>query len=259
VFTLTSAAENKPMRASAVKTGDRWAVRWQMTEQTATVANVGAVPPPLVAFRASANSSYELKSLKVRPLDAKPLFNGIDRAAWTMYTGDPKRAQSKFGVTPEKELRIVGGPGDLQTDAQFADFCLQLRCKTQGKNLNSGVFFRCVPGEYQNGYEAQIHNGTKDGDRTKPTDFGTGAVYRRVAARKVVSNDNEWFTMTVLAVGPKIATWVNGYPTVVWTDDRQPDDNPRKGLRTAAGCISLQGHDPTTDLLFKDIRVAVVK
>lgn len=176
-----------------------------------------------------------------------------------MYTADSKREQSKFSITPEKELRIVNGPGDLQSDAKFDDFCLQLRCKTQGKNLNSGVFFRCLPGEYQNGYEAQIHNGFKDGDRTKPTDFGTGAIYRRIPARKVVSNDNEWFTMTVVAVGPKIATWVNGYPTVVWTDDRKPDDNPRKGLRTAAGAISLQGHDPTTDLLFKDIRIAVVK
>ena len=67
------------------------------------------------------------------------------------------------------------------------------------RHLNSGIFFRCIPDQYQNGYEAQIQNGFKDDDRTKPTDFGTGAIYRRVPARKVVSNDNEWFTMTVVA------------------------------------------------------------
>ena len=32
--------------------------------------------------------------------------------------------------------------------------------------------------------------------------------------------------------------------------------NPRDGLRTAAGHFSLQGHDPTTDLSFRDLRVA---
>ena len=125
-----------------------------------------------------------------------------------------------------------------------------------GKGLNSGIFFRCIPGQYQNGYEAQIQNAFKDDDRTKPLDFGTGAIYRRVAARKVVSNDNEWFTMTVVANGKHIATWVNGYQTVDWTDDRRPNDNPRKGYRAAKGPLSIQGHDPTTDLLFRNIRIA---
>jgi hypothetical protein len=197
----------------------------------------------------------ELRNLKLRPLDAKPLFNGKDLSGWTVFKGDPKRAVSKFEVTPNGELRLTNGPGDLQTENQFDNFLLQLECKTNGKWLNSGVFFRCIPGQYQNGYEAQIHNGYKGDDRTKPVDFGTGAIYRRVPARKVVSNDNEWFTLTVVADGPHIATWVNGYQTVDWTDDRKPADNPRQGLRTAKGHISIQGHDPTTDLLFRNIRI----
>ena len=40
------------------------------------------------------------------------------------------------------------------------------------------------------------------------------------------------------------------------TDDRAPDENPRRGLRTEPGHISLQGHDPTTNLDFRDLRVA---
>ena len=133
---------------------------------------------------------------------------------------------------------------------------LQLECKTYGKALNSGIFFRCIPGQYQNGYEAQIQNAYKDNDRTKPADFGTGAIYRRVPARKMAADDNEWFTMTVVANGPHIATWVNGYQTVDWTDDRKPSDNPRQGLKTGKGHLSIQGHDPTTDLLFRNIRIA---
>ncbi len=152
--------------------------------------------------------------------------------------------------------RVKNGPGDLVSEKEFDNFVLQFECKTLGKALNSGIFFRCIPGQYQNGYEAQIQNAFKDDDRTKPLDFGTGAIYRRVPARKVVSNDNEWFTMTVVADGKHIATWVNGYQTVDWTDDRKENDNPRQGYRAAKGPLSIQGHDPTTDLLFRNIRVA---
>src|SRR5207244_3459114 len=166
-------------------------------------------------------SRVALRSIKLRPLETKLLLNGKDLAGWHEH---PKKKTSKWTVE-DGILRVRNGPGDLQTDEQWADFVLQAEIKTHGQALNSGIFFRCIPGDYQNGYEAQIQNGYKDGDRTKPADFGTGAIYRRVPARKVVSNDHEWFTMTVAAQGKHIATWVNGYPTVAWTDDRAPSDN----------------------------------
>ena len=62
--------------------------------------------------------------------------------------------------------------------------------------------------------------------------------------------------MTVVADGKHIATWVNGYQTVDWTDDRKPDDESAQGLpRRERGPISIQGHDPTTDILFRNIRI----
>lgn len=198
----------------------------------------------------------EVRSVKLRPKGLKPLFNGKDLAGWKLFAGDPKRMASKAEVTPAGELSLKNGPGDLQTEAEYADFVLQLECKTNGKGFNSGVFFRCLPGQYQQGYEAQIQNSYLGEDRTKPIDFGTGAIYRRVPARKVVSDDGEWFTLTVAANGPRISTWVNGYPTVSWLDDRKPAESARQGLRTGKGHISLQGHDPTTDLLFRNIRIA---
>jgi len=201
-------------------------------------------------------TDFAVRSVKVRPLNTKPLFDGKTLDGWKVNAADPKRMASKWEVTRDGELSLKNGPGDLVCEKEFDNFVLQLECKTLGKNLNSGVFFRCIPGQYQNGYEAQIHNGFKGDDRTKPVDFGTGAIYRRVPARKVVSNDNEWFTMTVVADGKHIATWVNGYQTVDWTDDRKENDNPRNGFRAAKGPISLQGHDPTTDLLFRNIRIA---
>lgn len=210
---------------------------------------------PPVQFTTDGKTEVHVRSVKLKPLAMRPLFTGKNLDGWKVNAADPKRMASKWAVTEAGELSLKNGPGDLVTDALFDNFVLQLECKTLGQGLNSGVFFRCIPGQYQNGYEAQIHNLFKDNDRTRPVDFGTGAIYRRVPTRKVVSNDHEWFTLTVAANGKHIATWVNGYPTVDWTDDRKENDNPRQGYRAAKGPISLQGHDPTTDLLFRNIRI----
>jgi hypothetical protein len=211
-----------------------------------------------------AGQTIVFERLQVRPVnpdpegsvELAPLFKGKNLDGWKINAADPKRMASEWEVTKDGELSVKNGPGDLVTEKEFDNFVLQFECKTLGKALNSGVFFRCIPGQYQNGYEAQIQNAYKDDDRTKPADFGTGAIYRRVAARKVVSNDNEWFTMTVAAHGKHISTWVNGYQTVDWTDDRKENDNPRQGYRAAKGPLSIQGHDPTTDILFRNLRAS---
>ena len=62
------------------------------------------------------------------------------------------------------ELHVTNGRGILETEASYGDFVMQLDCFVDGDGLNSGVFFRSIPGEFANGYESQIHNGVKDGD-----------------------------------------------------------------------------------------------
>src|SRR5262245_143773 len=197
-----------------------------------------------------------VRSVRCRPTNMTPLFNGKDLSGWKEFkpTND-KKVASKFSVTKEGWLNVKNGPGDLQTEGQWADFVVQFECISNGKHLNSGLFFRCIPDQYQQGYDAQIRNQWEGDDRTKPVDFGTGAIYRRQAARKVVSTDGEWFTMTVAAHGRHIATWVNGYQVTDWTDDRKENDNARNGFKKGKGALSIQGHDPTTDLSFRNIRI----
>jgi hypothetical protein len=152
---------------------------------------------------------------------------------------------------------VKNGAGGLETEAQFGDFVMQLECFSNGKHLNSGVFFRTAAFDTKiNGYECQIQNGYKDGDRTKPIDCGTGGFYRRQDARKVNADDFTWFSMTLAADGPHMAAWVNGVQVSDWIDTREPNDNPRNGLRTAPGTLVLQGHDPTTDLSFRNLKAA---
>jgi len=192
------------------------------------------------------------RNVKLRPLGTKSLFNGKDLAGWKPYPGLP----SVFSVTPEGWLSVRNGKGQLETEGRYADFTLQLEVFVNGLGLNSGIFFRSIPGDLWMGYESQIHNGYKDGDRTQPADCGTGGIFRRQNARRVVADDFAWFHQTIHVDGPHMAVWVNGYQVSDWTDRRPPHKNPRKGLRLAPGTIIIQGHDPTTDLRFRNLRIA---
>jgi hypothetical protein len=203
-------------------------------------------------FEVPAGARLLLRNVKYRPMSAKSIFNGKDLKDWKEIPGK----KSKFTVTKEGWLNIKDGPGDLQTEGQWDDLILQLEVFSNGKHLNSGVFFRCLPGEFWSGYEAQIRNQWQGDDRTKPVDYGTGGLYNLQPARKVVPNDKEWFTMTVLAHGSHLAVWVNGYQTADFTDTRPPAKSARQGSKVDRGPVSLQGHDPTTDLNFRNIRIA---
>jgi hypothetical protein len=197
-------------------------------------------PNPLPAGRIGLQLNQgrvAFRNIKLKTLGVQPIYNGTDLAGWKSY---PEMA-SKFTVTENGHLNVKDGRGQLETEQSYGDFVLQLECITQAPALNSGIFFRCIPGDVMMGYECQIHNGVVDGDRSQPQDCGTGGIFRRQNARIVVANDQEWFHLTLIANGPHMAAWVNGYPVSDWTDGREPDENPRNGLRVEAGTIMIQG------------------
>jgi hypothetical protein len=217
-----------------------------------------------IGFNIPAGGELQLRDVKLKPSSMKSLFNGKDLKGWNIVPGQ----KSEFSVTEKGELNIKNGGGEIKTDGQWADFILQLDVFSNGKCLNSGIFFRALPGpkEFWQGYEAQIRNewdgyskrkeiADRKEDRTKPEDIGTGGVYNRQATRKVVTNDKEWFTYTVLAHGNHIALWVNGYQTADYVDNDKDARSAREGRYLGKGAISLQGHDPTTDLSFRNIQL----
>ena len=197
----------------------------------------------------------KFRNVFVKPLGTKSIFNGKDLTGWHAVAG----SKSEFKVADEV-ISVSNGPGFLESDHDWSDFVLQFEAQTNGDGLNSGVFFRLIPGTEEapsHGYELQIENVFANGDRTQPKDdAGTGSIFRRTKARWVVPNDHEWFTMTLITHGPRIAAWVNGFQVTDWVDTRPADANPRRGSKVEAGPISLQGHDPTTDLSFRNLRVA---
>jgi hypothetical protein len=199
----------------------------------------------------SREGAVAFRNVRLKPEGLQPLLDEKSLKGWVQERAE----RCRFDVTKRGELHLSNGPGQIETEKDFANFVLQLECKVNGDGLNSGIFFRTLRNARWAGYESQINNRVKDDDPTKPADFGTGAVYRRQPARRVVPKDHEWFTNTIVADGPHMAVWVNGYQVSDWTDKRPAKENAREGLRLGGGAIAIQGHDATTDFLFRKIEV----
>lgn len=106
------------------------------------------------------------------------------------------------------------------------------------------------------GYECQVNHSIKNDDPVQPGDAGAGAIFRRQNARAVIGDGTNSTTISVLASGNQICTWVDGIQVVDFVDARKPDENPRRGRRDEAGPISLQAHDPGTEVTFHQIDVS---
>jgi hypothetical protein len=205
-----------------------------------------------VGFEFHRKGKVEIASARLRPLNTKPIFNGKDLEGWNVIPGH----KSEFKVV-DGAINIKNGNGQIETAGTYKDFVLQLDIFSNGDHLNSGVFYRGPVGVFWKGYECQVRNQWAGDDRTKPIDFGTGGNYGNQAARKVVSSDREWFTLTIVCDGNHAAVWNNGYLVSDYLDERpvSRDSNGKEGYVPGPGTIHLQGHDPTTDLSFKNIRL----
>lgn len=202
--------------------------------------------------RDSRGPKLEVKSMRLRPIGMKPLFDGKSLDGWNII---PDR-KSKFTVV-DGAINITDGNGQIETDGEYRDFIFQIDVISNGEHLNSGVFFRGPKGVFWKGYEAQVRNQWVGDNREKPVDFGTGGLYGVDPAREVVSSDHEWFTKTIVADNNHFAVWVNGKQVSDFYDTRpvSPNGDGKNGFVPKPGTIHLQGHDPTTDLSFKNINI----
>ncbi len=192
--------------------------------------------------------TIRFRNVKVRPI-TYAILPSKDLKDFNTPAGSVKTELSEEG-----SLILIGGKGHIELLQPHANCCLQFAVQTLAENVNSGLFFRCIPGEDMNGYECQVHHGFKE-DRRRPVDGGMGAIFRRQNARAVLSDSAEKTFLTVVADGSLMSTWVNGVQVVDFQDTREPNENPRKGLRTEAGTIMLQAHDAECKVRFDSLSI----
>jgi len=208
------------------------------------------IPSSVVSTTSSVVSAEDM----VKPSGTMiPIFDGETLNGWTIRYRDPEDIRVAV-VVENGTIKLTGGPGSLESVGKYGDFILQLEYRTD-RRVNSGVFFRSIPGEVMNGYECQIFNVPGDRDYESFIGTDTGGIFRRQVGRNVGPQDGEWNYLTIVARGPRMSTWVNGIQVTDWTDEREPHANPRNGLRLEAGTIQFQGHDRGTEIWFRNIRI----
>ncbi|MEM9586426.1 MAG: DUF1080 domain-containing protein [Planctomycetota bacterium] len=190
------------------------------------------------------------REIKLRPLGTESLIDD-ELSKWKRYPEMP----GEFAADADG-LRVIGGKTQLESLGSYGDFTLVAEYKMNHPKINSGIFFRAIPGDEMMGYECQVSNEMIDQMPMKPADYGSGGIFRRQEARVVAGESGKWATIVLAARGLHFASWVNGVQVTDVVDDREPNENPRRGSRVEPGTLMIQGHDKSTDVLYRQLRVA---
>jgi hypothetical protein len=138
---------------------------------------------------------------------------------------------------------------------EFKDFELKADILTFPK-ANSGVYFHTAfqdKGWPEKGYEVQVNNSHTDVKRT-------AGLYNVSDNLDVVAKDDVWFTMTIRVKGNHIETLVDDKTIIDFkqpADWKGPKDNPGRVL--SSGTFALQGHDPGSEVHYRNIKVRPLK
>ena len=136
----------------------------------------------------------------------------------------------------------------------FKNFELKLDVMTM-PGSNSGVYIHT---QYQEsswpkkGYEVQVNNSQGDWRRT-------GGLCAVQDIKEPPAKDNEWFTMHIVVKGKHIKISVNDKQLVDYTEpENVVRDKGMEGRLLSSGTIALQGHDPKSKVLYKNIKLKVL-
>lgn len=117
---------------------------------------------------------------------------------------------------------------------------------------NSGIYFHTVFQERswpRKGYEVQVNNSHSDWRRT-------GSLYGIDDVKEKLVNDDEWFTEHIIVNGKRIIIKVNEKTVVDYTEPENVIRSKDEKYRVIShGTFALQGHDPKSEVYFKNIMV----
>lgn len=209
----------------------------------------------LSLFAAAAGAFLLLAPQSVTRLEAQDgwvsLFDGKTLDGW-------KVGENAATFKVEDGALVVFGPrahlyyqGPVQNHV-FTNFEYKADVMTF-PGANSGMYFHT---EYQEGgwpskgYEVQVNNSHTDPIRT-------GSLYNIVNVMNTApAKDNEWFTQHIIVQGKKVTIKVNGKTTVEYTEPegvQRPAD--MAGRLISKGTFAIQGHDPESKVMYKNIKV----
>ena len=179
-----------------------------------------------------------------------PLFDGKSLDGW--------KASEKPGTfaVENGEIVVHGNRSHLFYDGpvqahDWKNFEVKMDIIAK-KGANSGFYFHTAfqpDGWPDKGFEVQVNN--------THTDWKKGAGLYDIQDNKVApAKDDEWYNMSIRVEGKHVVIKVNG---AVITDYTEPEDFQPKpnhaGRKIDHGTFAIQGHDPGSEVHFKNILV----
>jgi hypothetical protein len=196
----------------------------------------------LFAFRRSQSVSQEWV----------PLFDGHSLSGWKVGENAGTFSVSDGQIVVHGPTAHLFYAGDYKNH-DFKNFELKVDVMTY-PHANSGIYFHT---QYQEGswpkkgFEVQVNNSHTDWKRT-------GSLYDVVNIKEVYVKDMEWFTEYIKVDGKHVVIKINDKTVVEYTepDDFKPAPD-QEGHFLSSGTFALQGHDPNSEVHFKNILVKV--
>ena len=200
-----------------------------------------------IILLASCASSTDSKS------DWISLFDGKSLSGWKVNE-NPATFRVEDGAIVANGNRAHLFYNGKIGDHNFKNFEFKTQVMTL-PNSNAGIYFHT---EFQDegwpskGYEVQVNNSHTDWRRT-------GGLYAIDDVREAPAKDNEWFTQHIIVKGKQVQVMINGNKVVDYTEPETPErPENMAGRLISTGTIALQGHDPGSKVLFKDIMIKVL-
>jgi hypothetical protein len=136
----------------------------------------------------------------------------------------------------------------------FKNFELKVDVMTY-PGANSGIYFHTQFQESswpKKGFEVQVNNSHTDWKRT-------GSLYDVVNIKELYVKDMEWFTEYIKVEGNHVTVKINDKTVVDYTEPDNFKPTPgQEGHILSSGTFALQGHDPNSEVHFKNIMVKVL-
>ena len=191
--------------------------------------------------------------------DWATLFDGKSLDGWK-----PSRDNTQFTLSDGVIVGASSGQTQfLHTVEEYGDFELELEVKLHDTDLNSGIQIRTQLTRTNDAGKArpsvhgpQVDIGKSPGRSGHIFNQGNGAwiTPKEDWTRNELMVNGEWNKLRVLAVGPRIQTWINGKQVADVADDEAYAKYP-------SGVIALQVHgvkkspEKARQVSFRSIRV----
>ncbi len=183
------------------------------------------------------------------------LWDGKSFDGWKLSTENPSTFRIEDGVIvaqgPRAHLFYVGEA----LGGEVRNFELKVDVLAKN-NSNGGIYFHTAyqeEGWPLKGFEVQVNN-TFARDPRK-----SGSLYAVMDNVRAPAKDDEWFTEHIVVRDKNVKIYVNGKLITNWV---QPDDwagvNNFPDRVLDKGIFALQGHDPGSTVMYKNIRARVL-